>query len=66
MKTIFCTVSAFHKQMQQTLFSFKGWKKLISGYGRLHNIKNDIVDRLKSEKKNHENKIGYFLTRSGK
>ena len=29
----------------------KGWKKLISEYGRLHDIKNDIVDRLKSDKK---------------
>jgi len=29
----------------------KGWKKLISEYGRLHDIKNDIIDRLKSEKK---------------
>ena len=27
------------------------WKKLISEYGRLHDIKNDIVDRLKSDKK---------------
>ena len=26
------------------------WKKLISEYGRLHDIKNDIVDRLKSNK----------------
>jgi hypothetical protein len=25
----------------------KGWKKLISEYGRLHDIKNDIIDRLK-------------------
>jgi hypothetical protein len=23
----------------------KGWKKLISEYGRLHDIKNDIVDK---------------------
>jgi hypothetical protein len=29
----------------------KGWNKLISEYVRLHDIKNDIVDRLKSEKK---------------
>jgi hypothetical protein len=27
-------------------------KKLILEYGRLHDIKNDIVDRLKSDKKN--------------
>ena len=30
----------------------KRWKKLILEYGRLHDIKNDIVDRLKSDKKN--------------
>ena len=29
----------------------KGWNHLISEYGRLHDIKNDIVDRLKSDKK---------------
>ena len=29
----------------------KVWKKLISEYGRLHDIKNDIVSRLKSDKK---------------
>ena len=29
----------------------KVWKKLISEYGRLHDIENDIVDRLKSDKK---------------
>jgi hypothetical protein len=29
----------------------RGWKKLISEYGRLHDIKNDIVNRLKSDKK---------------
>ena len=29
----------------------KIWKNLISEYGRLHDIKNDIVDRLKSDKK---------------
>ena len=29
----------------------KEWKKLIAEYGRLHDIKNDIVDRLKSDKK---------------
>ena len=28
----------------------KGWTKLISEYGRLHDIENDIVDRLKSDK----------------
>jgi hypothetical protein len=28
----------------------KVWKKLISEYGRLHDIENDIVDRLKGEK----------------
>jgi hypothetical protein len=33
----------------------KGWTKLISEYGRLHDIENDIVDRLKSDKKNHAN-----------
>jgi hypothetical protein len=27
-------------------------EKLISEYGKLHDIKNDIVDRLKSDKKN--------------
>ena len=27
------------------------WKNLISEYGRRHDIKNDIVDRLKSDKK---------------
>ena len=27
----------------------KVWKKLISEYGRLHDIENDIVDRLKSD-----------------
>jgi hypothetical protein len=30
----------------------KRWKKLILEYGSLHDIKNDIVDRLKSDKKN--------------
>ena len=30
----------------------KIWENLISEYGRLHDIKNDIVDRLKSDKKN--------------
>ena len=30
----------------------KVWKKLIAEYGRLHDIENDIVDRLKSDKKN--------------
>jgi hypothetical protein len=30
----------------------KRWKNFISEYGRLHVIKNDIVDRLKSDKKN--------------
>ena len=29
----------------------KGWKQLIPEYGRLHDIKNDIVDRLKSDEK---------------
>jgi hypothetical protein len=29
----------------------KGWKKLIPENGRLHDIKNDIVDRLKSDEK---------------
>ena len=29
----------------------KVWKTLISEYERLHDIKNDIVDRLKSDKK---------------
>ena len=29
----------------------KGWRKLISEYGKLHDIKNDIVDRLKCDKK---------------
>ena len=29
----------------------KTWKNLISEYGRLHDINNDIVDRLKSNKK---------------
>jgi hypothetical protein len=29
----------------------KGWKKHILEYGRLHDIKNNIVDRLKSDKK---------------
>ena len=29
----------------------KGWKTLISEYGMLHDIKNVIVDRLKSDKK---------------
>ena len=29
----------------------RGWKTLISEYGMLHDIKNDIVDRLKSDKK---------------
>ena len=29
----------------------KGWKTLISEHGMLHDIKNDIVDRLKSDKK---------------
>ena len=29
----------------------KGWKKIISEYRKLHDIKNDIVDRLKSDKK---------------
>ena len=29
----------------------KGWTQLISEYGRLHDIRNDIVDRLKSDKK---------------
>jgi len=33
----------------------KGWKQLILEYGRLHDIKNDIVDRLKSDKKKHAN-----------
>ena len=28
----------------------KRWKNLISEYRRLHDIKNDIVDRLKSDK----------------
>ena len=28
----------------------KVWKKLISEYGRLHDIENDIVDRFKGEK----------------
>ena len=31
--------------------SQKGWSKLISEYGRLHEIKNENVDRLKSDKK---------------
>ena len=31
--------------------ALKGQKKLISENGRLHDIKNDIVDRLKSDKK---------------
>jgi hypothetical protein len=30
----------------------KRWKNLISEYGRLDDIKNDIVNRLKSDKKN--------------
>ena len=29
----------------------KGWKTFISEYGMLHDIENDIVDRLKSDKK---------------
>ena len=29
----------------------KRWKNLISENGKLHDIKNDIVDRLKSDKK---------------
>ena len=29
----------------------KEMEKLISEYGKLHDIKNDIVDRLKSDKK---------------
>ena len=29
----------------------KGWKTLISEHGMLHDIKNDIVDRLKSDTK---------------
>jgi hypothetical protein len=29
----------------------KGWNKLVSEYGKLHDIKNDIVDSLKSDKK---------------
>ena len=33
----------------------KGQKKLISENERLYNIKNDIVDRLKSDKKKHSN-----------
>ena len=33
----------------------KRWKNLISEYWRLHDIKNDIIDRLKSDKKNHAN-----------
>ena len=28
-----------------------GWKKLISEYGRLHDIQNDIANRLKSDTK---------------
>jgi hypothetical protein len=28
-------------------------KQLISAYGRLHDIKNDIIDRLKSDEKKH-------------
>ena len=30
-------------------------KNLISEYGMLHDIKNDIADRLKSDTKNHAN-----------
>jgi hypothetical protein len=30
-------------------------KNLMSEYGMLHDIKNDIVDRLKSDTKNHAN-----------
>jgi hypothetical protein len=29
----------------------KGWNKLVSEYGKLHDIKNDIVDSLKSDKR---------------
>ena len=29
----------------------KRWKHIISGYGRLHDIQNDIVERLKSDNK---------------
>ena len=39
----------------------KGWKTLISEYGMLHDIKNVIVDRLKSDKKP---KYANILTRA--
>ena len=39
----------------------KRWKNLISEYGRLHDIKNDIVYRLNSDKNNMQNVYKLYL-----